>query len=103
MPLPRLRPRLRLRTLLIAVAVVAVVLGGWQMWRRREWRLERARLHRRLAESARAGRASMLRFPPNPEWAEKHEQLSRRYEEVAWFPWLPPPRDPVGDTLSRPQ
>ncbi len=99
MQLPRLR--LRLRTLLIAVAVVAVVLDGWRVWKRREWRLERVRLHRRLAASARAGRDGMLSFKPHPEWAEKHEQLSRLYEGVAWFPWLPPPHDPVGDTLLR--
>ncbi len=42
MRLPHLRPRLRLRTLLIAVAVVAVAIGGWQMWKRREYCRERA-------------------------------------------------------------
>jgi hypothetical protein len=53
--------------------------------------------------NARAGRDGMLGFRPNPEWAERAEQLSRRYEWIAWFPWLPPPLDPVGDTLDRQQ
>jgi hypothetical protein len=30
-----IRPKFRLRTVLIAVAALAVALGGWRMWRRR--------------------------------------------------------------------
>lgn len=44
-----LHPRLRLRTLLIAVAVVGLALGGWQMWKRREYCLKRAASLARLA------------------------------------------------------
>jgi hypothetical protein len=39
------RPRLSLRTLLIAVAVAGLALGGWTMWQRREYCLERARAY----------------------------------------------------------
>jgi hypothetical protein len=110
MRLPRLR--LRLRTLLIAVAVMGLALGGWTMWRRREFCLERAqtyantvsfqhqqashheqlaRLYRDAGQDAtpEEGRAAGCRA--FAEWAYT---LGVRYRHVARYPWLPMPRGP---------
>ena len=103
MPLPRVR--FTVRRLMIAVAVVAVLLGGELLRRKRADRLER------LAWLA--GRERMLlanRHDPSLEIAAgnlKHgkpmgveEALQeiakqrRRFEYAAAHPWLPVPPDP---------
>jgi hypothetical protein len=113
-------PRFRLRTLMIAVAVVAVGLVGVNslpVTRTRQqarqntayWhnvfaisqsQFARMQFHQR--EALRRGE-----FPvdlPEAEWpakldralrsAEWHEALARKYECAAHYPWLPVPADP---------
>ncbi len=53
MRLPRLR--LRLWTLLIAVAVAGLAMGGWQIWRRREHCLNEAAWHARQEQLSNEG------------------------------------------------
>src|SRR5581483_11415221 len=38
---PRIRLRFRIRALLLLVALAGMGLGGWKMWKRREYCLER--------------------------------------------------------------
>ena len=104
-------PRLRLRTLLIAVAVAGLALGGWQMWRR--WDYCRARFaeyadyaetNRAKAEgyaaSAREYRRQAARLRGHGEFeAERQVQLARMDEilaksygdEAAWYARLAAP------------
>jgi hypothetical protein len=111
MRLPRLRPRLRLRTLLIAVAVAGVMLGAWQMWKRREYCRIRVAVYSRYAEknrlraegyaaSAREYRRQAARMRGHDEFeAERQVQLARMDEilaksygdEAAWYARLATP------------
>ncbi len=102
MQLPCLRPRLRLRTLLIAVAVAGLGFGGWTMWRRREECLE--------LEAWYSGCIQHCRF--QLKWIEGNDvetqrkrselhayatraaQLAAQYRHVARYPWLPLPIEP---------
>ena len=96
------RPRFRLRTLLIAVTVVGMVLGGGiTLWRRYEsrWQMalfhwERAQQHYRIA----------IRYPrKHPivkrlvRQAEPYQMVAERYRWAALHPWepLPPELKPL--------
>ncbi len=121
MRLPRPCLRLRLRTLLIAVAVAGLALGGWTMWKRREYCLERAAYcaaqeQLRRDDAARSERQVQgMRSDPryrvhprdgpffrtldartasNRQMEAQYGELRRRYERTAWRPWLPIPTDP---------
>ena len=101
MRLPRPAPRVRLRTAMIGVAVVALAIGGWQMWERRRICQERARFY----ESA---MTHWILFPWDPgppttpeEWGASLAKKSaegrawiRYYRYLADRPWLPLPDDP---------
>jgi hypothetical protein len=96
-------PRFRLRTLLIAVAVVSVALGGELMRRRRISHREQAASHSDAEELSRAY-ADDARGQPGPiapqrvAWGEVlaayHAAMSRKYERAARYPWLPVAPDP---------
>ena len=90
------RPRFRVRTLMVAVGVVALLVWGARMgsrsydyygrareygWNERGWR-EIAARH--------PGRASF-----GLECAEYYEQLARKYRRAMWRPWMPVAPDPV--------
>ncbi len=115
----RLGPRLRLRTLLIAVAVAGLALGGWK---RREYCLRRAvECDQAVAfyEFAKAETELIINVDwpddsgPRPgttggrsrkryegSWlidrkdADRNRELARRCRHVARYPWLPLPREP---------
>jgi hypothetical protein len=98
--------RLRLRTLLIAVAVAATAMGGWQMWERRRLCLERADQHSKAAVFLRSG-ARRYWDSGHPEatpcaecleTASREEEAAARHRRVARYPWLPLPREPQGRT-----
>jgi hypothetical protein len=116
------RPRLRLRTLLIVVAVAGMMLGGWRMWRRREYCLAKAAecdriaaYYRRTATDLEPVVAEYLRRGPESVFgrgndrarkdyedllsydrraADRYPRLAARYRRVARHPWLPLPREP---------
>jgi hypothetical protein len=89
----RLRLRWRLRTLLVAVAVAAVVLWAASV---RAGRLRLAEHHSRLSRQLKARAAH--RGGPGPakrarrraaRQAAQHAELARKYERAAARPWLP--------------
>ena len=101
-PLPLFRPRIRLRTLLILVALAASALGGRRLWQRRERCLEMATILDVLTESEESPYTNVFwdGFPP-PEFEElirlppeRLRLLAERYRYVADHPWLPLPREP---------
>jgi hypothetical protein len=97
-------PRYRLRTLLIAVAVVALGMGTIVgLARPRESYLRQATQHRKLSNDARLYVMSIdhryLHWGPSePERTEMaayerrgdyHAALQAKYERAARYPWLP--------------
>jgi hypothetical protein len=100
MPHPRLRSRLH--TLVIAVAIVGLTLGGWTMWRRREYCLRWVRAYvsreRALRSVPRTRAGDLVRYDLGAgqfylaEEAADDERLAERYRQVARYPWLPLPR-----------
>jgi len=102
MRLPRLR--IRLRTLPILVALAALTLGAWQMWRRLTLCLERARMYADLRSTC----STMLQWIEVGELREGplsdpvevkrlREMCGDRaagYRYVADRPWLPLPGEP---------
>jgi hypothetical protein len=90
-------PRFRLRTLMVAVAIFAIVFGSIVL-------RQRAERFRQLAESN-----GMRRFVTgdsevwiwverpvdvSPLWFEWRRALAEKYERAARYPWLPVPPDP---------
>jgi hypothetical protein len=103
MRLPRVR--FTVRRLMIAVAVVAVLLGGELIRRQRAARLERlawlARCERMLAtshpEEEREIASPYLKHGKQMGVVEALQEIARqrlRYEYAASHPWLPVPPDP---------
>jgi tRNA C32,U32 (ribose-2'-O)-methylase TrmJ len=100
-------PRIRLRTLLILVAMAAMVFAGMRLVRRRaEFLVEaerceaQARLY--LAIGARAQRLS-ARLPDEQVAVEtslrqskKYQRLAQKYRHAASRPWISLPPDPPG-------
>jgi hypothetical protein len=104
-------PRFRLRTLLIAVAVVGVVLGAGMMRRRRSILHEKAAHHRaigrrqaakvrgieelaRAATTAREAAETRADARVEARIGEYHAALARKYQRAAARPWLPVAPDP---------
>jgi hypothetical protein len=106
-------PRFRVRTLTLAVAFVAVVLGAWRVWSRRTYCLERAKWHAvqeagfRSESDGFRQEARDMRSAGDPAEAERLEaqdkeyrresehqaRLSRDYAYLAAHPWLPLPSE----------
>ena len=76
---------------MVAVAIVALGCGGWQMWQRRNHHLRLALRHEILSALLREGH---VHFRPNPERSDRHEALRIKYERAARYPWLPVAPDP---------
>src|SRR5205085_237360 len=104
-------PRFRIRTLMVAVTGAGIILGCLQMQRRRASYLDRAH---RFADESR-GMSNMLATPDCTVWygtpeeieryqrearayeirlAEYFDELSKKYEYAARYPWLPVAPDP---------
>ena len=122
------RPRLTLRRLMIAVAVVAVGLGGIQSWRRWAYCMNlaqahslRARLEREMAdfpipgpsdfdpqlvatEEDRRDPAAMAarHHADAPKTAAWHERLANECSHAALRPWLLVPTEPPLVTAPAP-
>jgi len=108
------RPRITLRWLMVAVALAAIALEGWIVWRRYVYYRERAATISRAAatlrtklatDPVRLARGTHLDFedgtPPVPATSEpalrmiaRMEQLAKRYRRAARYPWLPVAPDP---------
>jgi hypothetical protein len=77
-------PRMTIRTLMIAVAVVALCCVGVQTYRRRAFCVDRADLYAVLETTYRAA----------PVESKKFGRLRRDFERAARYPWLPIPAEP---------
>jgi hypothetical protein len=88
-------PRFRVRTLMIAVGLVALLVWGAMMGTRSYDYYRRVREYdiqeRGWRESAYEGR---LRVEFCWQCAEYFAQLSRKYRRAMWCPWLPLAPDP---------
>jgi hypothetical protein len=108
MRIPRLR--FTVRRLMLAVAVVAALLGCADLWRRREHYRRLAETHA-LSEMVLRVDSVMARGDPTggpgvrlldlsdsleeaAKWADYHAGLRRKYERAARYPWLPVAPDP---------
>jgi hypothetical protein len=80
------RLRIRIRTLLIAVALIGLACGADVMRKRRVEYLDRAMAWQCIAED--------LCSPHDPRIDEHCDQLRRKYERAARYPWLPVAPDP---------
>jgi hypothetical protein len=82
-------PRVRVRTLLIAVALASIPLALRHRWR---YCLDRAAYHsgfhmHHAADAPPFDREVMRKY---------HLRRSQEFEQAAWRPWLPVPVDPPG-------
>jgi hypothetical protein len=113
MKLPRVQ--LTVRRLIVAVALVALLLGAARLWALRQLYLERAAGHagfRALVlrspqdiqywesrwTDRRAGRPARYPWPAGPPFvpaiARYHDDMKVKYERAAARPWLPVGSDP---------
>ena len=88
-------PRFRVRTLMVAVAVVALLIWGAMMGSLSYDYYRRARVYSIQERGWRAS-AARGRLPAEftSECAEYFAQLTRKYRRAMWRPWLPVPPDP---------
>jgi hypothetical protein len=94
MLIPRLR--LRLRTLLLLVAEVAVSIGGSQMYRRWVYLRERAAFYADVDKKCRFGFLypnGKMYISAQPRAADEAAEKRRRCEHAAWRPWQAIPSD----------
>src|SRR4051794_23117201 len=101
---PRLRLSLRIRTLLLLVALAALVIGGWQMWPRWEYCIELALDHEKTADEISVMANLVSPFSTTTQRAkdqaliqgkaERRRRFAKQYRHVARYPWLPLPREP---------
>lgn len=98
--LPMPLPRFRLRTLIIAVAVVAVLLGGFALYRRSVGFAALAEAHDVMARNSwtrgsfmgPGGAIGHVEYPT--PLTDHHTRLRDKYRRAASRPWLPVPPDP---------
>lgn len=90
-------PRLRVRTLMIAVGVVALLIWGAMM---ASQSYDYFRLARKYGGQERGWREIAMRNR-SPEWNQFHWEcveyfagLSAKYRQAMWRPWLPVAPDP---------
>ena len=103
------RVRFTVRTLMVLVAVVAIILGGMILRQRAASYRQRAAqfgwVATGLRQSAASGNAAFLHpTPTGPgtpmtqamslRWAEYYAGLRAKYEHAALYPWLPVEPDP---------
>jgi FtsZ-interacting cell division protein ZipA len=103
--MPRFRPRFTVRRLMVAVAIVALVLCGWETWRKRSSYLELADQQSALKDHCRL-MLEHVEFLAERRFADKsevalsrrrmdyHRDLAEKYERAARYPWLPVAPDP---------
>src|SRR4051812_3987507 len=99
-------PRMRVRTLMIAVVLAAIVLMGYVLRERRSRYLQRAGAHAQAEFLAHVVHTSfkphvsleerrrISRAMNSPAKADYHSPLKEKYEHAARYPWLPVPPDP---------
>jgi hypothetical protein len=100
-------PRMTTRRWMVAVAVVALVLGAVQLKRRRDDLLSGAQSHAQVEQKWRQWEALERRalqageVDANPSlaaWVARrisyHRTMARKYRHAARFPWLPVGPDP---------
>jgi hypothetical protein len=102
MRLPRLR--FTVRRMMVAVAVVALVLGAVALGVRSGEFRNRARYHEVMAASPLLGvKPAPPVFDPvryTPKWSAYHARLKRKYERAARRPWLFVAPDPPLPSLE---
>ncbi len=86
MPFPRVR--FTLRRMMIAVAIVAILLGLAEMTRRRRAAFREKSTAIRWSEYV-EGHGKR-----RPEIAEHYRRMAEKYERAARYPWLPVAPDP---------
>lgn len=83
------RPRFTVRWLMIAVAIVAVVLGLSR------WLWNRSVAFRAIADVHNAHRmGSIPMHTGNLPWLMYHIEMEKKYDRAARYPWLPVAPDP---------
>jgi hypothetical protein len=93
-------PRLRVRTLMIAVCVMALLIWGAMMGARSYvyYRLARtySAYERQWREEAVKDRGipRSIAAKWGPQIAEYYAPLARKYRRAAWHPWMPVAPDP---------
>lgn len=93
--LPMRLPRFRVRTLMIAVGVLALVIWAAMMAARS---YDYYRLAREYSANERGWREIAAREPGSPEFrrecVEYFAQLTAKYRRAMWRPWMPVAPDP---------
>jgi hypothetical protein len=88
--------------MMVLVAVIALLLGAAAIQRRRAHLQRLADHHAEMARQLRSSHGSIIRpggvyvhVPlTHPRLADYHEDLARKYERAARYPWLPVEPDP---------
>jgi hypothetical protein len=105
-------PRFRVRTLMLAEGVVALLVWGAMMGTRSyvDYRLARSysfeeRGRRENAAKARGkpSRARTVGAVYGPQSAEYHAPLAEKYRRAMWRPWMPVAPDPPPPRFAPPQ
>jgi hypothetical protein len=90
-------PRFRVRTLMVAVAVAALVLGGLELrGRKARFRAQAAYHSRRWSGLSLVKPTPPARTRSRERHAVYHDEMRRKYDWAARSPWLPVAPDPPG-------
>ena len=114
MRLPRLR--FTIRRMMVAVAILAAIIAGTQLWFRMRAAREREKSYRYMARyhaiheravviavrqgSATAGPDELARL--NQEWSNYHANMKRKYDYAIANPGVAIPLDPAHPVLNKP-
>jgi hypothetical protein len=96
------RTRFTIRRMMVVVAVFALLLGAVAIVRRQAHLQRLADYHAKMAWQLQSSHGTVIRpngafvhVPLTPQrLADYHEDLARKYERAARYPWLPVEPDP---------
>lgn len=88
------RVRFTVRRMMIAVAIVAAMMGWFALQRRAERFQQRAALHGREAEEIQDYREMGIDEPLLNKRLAYHTEMRRKYDRGVLYPWLPMAPDP---------
>jgi hypothetical protein len=87
------RPRFTMRRLILVVAIVGLLVGGWLWGERRRTKFAELEFRHQMLSIPRIIDPDLKPGPPK-EVANYHREMAEKYRFAATYPWLPVAPDP---------